>query len=123
MPRTPHYIPGQSRLKKCAQCGEWLPLSEYHKCGYTSAGNQLHRAKCRNCVSSQSERYKDSQASSCTNCPWLAQCRASVRAGLATYCEGDAAFNYRKYSAPWPVDMDQVMDGIMETMFDMEIER
>ncbi len=49
MSRKPHYTPGESRLKKCRDCGEWLPLDEYQKSGTASNGRTQYRAYCKAC--------------------------------------------------------------------------
>ena len=76
MPRTPHYIPGVTRMKKCTDCGEWLPITEFQKNGKNRFGTEMRRPFCKACYKVlREDRYKRTgRASTCTNCPELETC-------------------------------------------------
>lgn len=45
--------------KICSKCGEEKPLTEYHKNGFDSYGNQKYRGYCKNCANNiEKERYR-----------------------------------------------------------------
>lgn len=44
--------------KKCINCGEEKPLSEYHKSGLDAYGNSMFKSKCKVCVSIEALRAK-----------------------------------------------------------------
>lgn len=45
--------------KKCINCGEEKPLSEYHKSGLDAYGNSKFKSKCKVCVSIEDKYYRE----------------------------------------------------------------
>lgn len=63
------------KTKICSKCGEEKPLSEYHKNGFDSNGNQKYRGYCKICANNiEKERYRrkkqftESLKESCIKC-------------------------------------------------------
>lgn len=61
--------------KICSKCGIEKPLTEYHKNGFDSHGNQKYRGYCKSCANKiESNRYKqkkdfiNSQRTPCLKC-------------------------------------------------------
>ena len=61
--------------KKCSKCGVEKPLTEYHKNGFDSKGNQKYRGYCKTCANKlETERYWkkrnfiDNQRHACEKC-------------------------------------------------------
>lgn len=61
--------------KECSKCFEIKPLSEFHKNGFDSKGNQKYRGYCKDCANRiEKERYRkkkafiDEQKEKCAKC-------------------------------------------------------
>lgn len=61
--------------KICSKCGVEKPVSEYHKNGFNTKGEQKYRGYCKDCANKrETERYWekrnfiDSQRTSCAKC-------------------------------------------------------
>ena len=63
------------KIKICSKCHKELPISEFHKNGFDSQGNQKYRGYCKACANKrETERYWekrnfiDSQRTCCAKC-------------------------------------------------------
>ena len=61
--------------KICSKCHKELPLSDFHKNGFDTQGNQKYRGYCKNCANSiEKDRYKkkkdfaNNQKRKCVKC-------------------------------------------------------
>lgn len=52
-----------TKTKICSKCGIEKPLTEYHKNGFDSHGNQKYRGYCKTCANArESARYREKKA-------------------------------------------------------------
>ena len=98
MPRTPHYIPGESTKKKCSKCGEWKPLSEYHANGYLEGGMKRYKSRCKECSNAVAQKKTPYPASPCARCSELELCQAILWDLIPLPCQAEN-FSMRRAAA------------------------